>query len=37
MKAEELRLAVQAVSRVTGHIDVEDMLDVLFAEFCVGK
>lgn len=37
MAAEELRTAVQCVSRVTGHIDVEDMLDVLFADFCVGK
>lgn len=37
MAAEELRLAVQCVSRVTGHIDVEEMLDVLFADFCIGK
>ena len=37
MAAEELRQAVQCVSRVTGHIDVEDMLDVLFRDFCIGK
>lgn len=37
MAAEELRLAVHHVSRVTGHIDVEDMLDVLFRDFCIGK
>lgn len=34
---EELRSAVQAVSKVTGHIDVENVLDVLFKDFCIGK
>ncbi|KAF9004780.1 hypothetical protein BDQ17DRAFT_1473977, partial [Cyathus striatus] len=35
--AEELRYAAQAVGRVTGAIDVEDILDVVFREFCIGK
>lgn len=35
--AEELRLAARALGRVTGAIDVEDLLDVVFREFCIGK
>jgi len=37
MAAEELRMAVNALSRVTGHIDVEEVLDVVFRDFCIGK
>ena len=35
--AEELRYAAQAVGKVTGLIDVEDVLDAVFREFCIGK
>jgi len=35
--AEDLRLAVRAVGRITGRVDVEDLLDVIFREFCIGK
>ncbi len=35
--AEELRLAANALGRLTGRIDVEDVLDVIFRDFCVGK
>lgn len=35
--AEELRLAVRALGRVTGRVDVEDLLDIMFSEFCIGK
>lgn len=35
--AEELRYAGNAVGKVTGGIDVEDVLDVVFREFCIGK
>uniref|UniRef100_K3WYT9 TrmE-type G domain-containing protein n=1 Tax=Globisporangium ultimum (strain ATCC 200006 / CBS 805.95 / DAOM BR144) TaxID=431595 RepID=K3WYT9_GLOUD len=35
--AEDLRRAVVAVGRILGRIDVEDVLDVLFADFCIGK
>jgi tRNA modification GTPase len=35
--AEELRTASDALARVTGRIDVEDWLDVIFREFCIGK
>nr|WP_244517796.1 tRNA uridine-5-carboxymethylaminomethyl(34) synthesis GTPase MnmE [Ancylobacter rudongensis] len=35
--AEELRLAARALGRMTGAIGVEDLLDVVFREFCIGK
>jgi tRNA modification GTPase len=35
--AEELRAAAQALGRLTGRIDVEDILDVIFRDFCIGK
>lgn len=35
--AEDVRLAARALGRITGRIDVEDVLDVIFREFCIGK
>ncbi len=35
--AEELRLATRELGRLTGRIDVEDVLDVIFRDFCIGK
>jgi tRNA modification GTPase len=35
--AEELRLAARALGRLTGRVDIEDVLDVIFRDFCVGK
>ncbi len=35
--AEELRLAADFMGRLTGRIDVEDVLDVIFRDFCIGK
>jgi len=35
--AEELRLALRALGRITGRVDVEDLLDIVFSEFCIGK
>jgi tRNA modification GTPase len=37
MAAEELRLATSELGRITGAVDVEDVLDVLFQDFCIGK
>ena len=37
MRAEEVRLAGLELGRTTGKVDVEDLLDVIFSEFCVGK
>jgi tRNA modification GTPase len=35
--AEELRAATTALGRLTGRVDVEDVLDVIFRDFCIGK
>lgn len=35
--AEELRLAATALGRITGRVDVEDVLDIVFRDFCIGK
>ena len=37
IRSENLRLAADHLGRLTGRIDVEDLLDVIFSEFCVGK
>ena len=37
LTAEDLRLAVRALGEVGGHVGVEDVLDRLFAGFCIGK
>jgi tRNA modification GTPase len=37
LAAEDLRLAANALGRVAGRIDAEDVLDVVFASFCIGK
>jgi tRNA modification GTPase len=37
IRAEELRLAGESLGKVTGRIDVEDLLDVVFSQFCIGK
>lgn len=37
LAAEDLRLAVRALGEVGGHVGVEDVLDRLFAGFCIGK
>ena len=37
LAAEDLRGATRALGRITGRTDVEDMLDVIFREFCIGK
>lgn len=35
--AEDLRQAGQALGRITGKVDVEDLLGMIFSEFCIGK
>ncbi len=37
LTAEDLRLAVRHLGRITGRVDVEDLLDVVFRDFCIGK
>jgi tRNA modification GTPase len=35
--AEQLRLAARALGKLLGRVDVEDILDVIFRDFCIGK
>jgi len=35
--AEDLRLAMRAIGRITGQVDVEELLDFVFRDFCIGK
>lgn len=35
--AEDVRQAMRALGRITGRVDVEDLLDVIFRDFCIGK
>jgi tRNA modification GTPase len=37
LRAEDLRLAWRNLGHITGRVDVEDLLDVIFADFCLGK
>jgi tRNA modification GTPase len=37
LAAEDVRLAARALARVNGRIDAEDVLDRVFARFCIGK
>ncbi|MCK5285557.1 MAG: tRNA uridine-5-carboxymethylaminomethyl(34) synthesis GTPase MnmE [Alphaproteobacteria bacterium] len=35
--AEDTRLAIRSLGRITGCVDVEDLLDIIFQDFCIGK
>ena len=35
--AEELRIAIRQLGRITGKVGVEEILDVVFKDFCIGK
>ncbi|KZD12835.1 tRNA uridine-5-carboxymethylaminomethyl(34) synthesis GTPase MnmE [Oceanibaculum pacificum] len=37
LAAEDMRVALRALGRITGQADVEDLLDVIFRDFCLGK
>jgi len=37
LRGEDLRLALRAIGRVTGAVGVEDILDSVFRQFCIGK
>ena len=37
LRAEDLRLGLRALGRIVGRVDVEQLLDVIFSEFCIGK
>lgn len=37
LAAEDVRMSMRALGRITGRVDVEDLLDVIFRDFCIGK
>jgi tRNA modification GTPase len=37
LAAEDVRVAADQIGRLTGRIDVEDLLDEIFSSFCIGK
>ena len=37
LAAEDLRLALRAIGRITGRVGVEELLDIIFRDFCIGK
>lgn len=37
LAAEELRQAMRCLGRIVGRVDVEELLDVIFRDFCIGK
>ena len=37
LKTEDLRLSARALGRITGRIEVDELLDVIFKDFCIGK
>lgn len=37
LAAEDLRIAIRYLGRITGKVDVEDLFDVVFRDFCIGK
>ncbi|NTU77052.1 MAG: tRNA uridine-5-carboxymethylaminomethyl(34) synthesis GTPase MnmE, partial [Alphaproteobacteria bacterium] len=37
LRAEDVRMALRALGRITGKVEVEDLLDAIFRDFCIGK
>ncbi|MFV0625947.1 MAG: tRNA uridine-5-carboxymethylaminomethyl(34) synthesis GTPase MnmE [Alphaproteobacteria bacterium] len=37
LSAEDIRLAARALGKITGRIEVDDILDKIFGDFCIGK
>ena len=37
LMAEDVRLGLRALGRITGRVDIEELLDVVFKDFCIGK
>ena len=35
--AEDIRLALNEISKIYGNFDVENILDIIFSDFCIGK
>lgn len=37
ISAQKLRQAIKDIERITGHVSTDDILDVVFRDFCIGK
>jgi tRNA modification GTPase len=37
LSTEDIRLASRALGKITGTVEVEELLDKIFNEFCIGK
>ncbi|MCA1940924.1 MAG: tRNA uridine-5-carboxymethylaminomethyl(34) synthesis GTPase MnmE, partial [Caenispirillum bisanense] len=37
LAGEDLRMAARALGRITGRVEVDELLDVIFRDFCIGK
>ena len=37
LAAEDIRMAVRAIGKITGKVEVEEILDKIFGDFCIGK
>lgn len=37
ISAQHLRLAIRCIGQISGHVNSEDILDVIFKDFCIGK
>jgi len=37
LTAEHLRMALREIGRITGRVDLDELLDVVFRDFCLGK
>lgn len=37
LTAEDIRLAARALGKITGRIEVDEVLDKIFGDFCIGK
>ena len=37
LQAEELRTCLKSLARLTGEVDIEEILDIVFSDFCIGK
>lgn len=35
--AEKIRSAMRELGKITGHVSAEDILDIIFKNFCIGK
>lgn len=37
LAAEDVRVALRALGRITGRVDIDEVLDTVFRDFCIGK